>query len=61
MCIWGQYTTWVALVPPLPAYKVLQKSVIAISLESIGISFDVDKKPISVYTYIHSDSVTNEN
>ena len=61
MRIGWQQTTWVVLVPPLPTYQVLRKSVVAFSLESEDLPFDVDEKPTSVHTSVHStDSITNE-
>ena len=47
---WGQ-TTWV--VPPLPTYQIWWKSVIAFSIESEGLPFDVDEKPTSLHTSVH--------
>ena len=69
ICKWGiKYThkwwqiTWLVLVPPLPIYQVWRKSIIAFSLDSEGLPFDVDEKPTSVYTYIsasiHTDMKT---
>ena len=55
MHIWWRQTTWVVLVPPpLHTYQVLQKSVIAFSLEKRRFTFDVDKKPTSVHTSVQT-------
>ena len=43
--------------PPLPTYQVWWKSVIAFSLESEGLPFDVDKKPTSLHTSVHQTAL----
>ena len=40
--------------PLLPTYQIWWKSVIAFSLESEGLPFDVHEKPTSVHTYVHT-------
>ena len=48
-------TTWVVLVPPLPTYQVLQKSVIVFSLEKRRFTFAVDEiLHTSIHTYIQT-------
>ena len=60
MCIWWRRTTWVVLMPPLPTYQFLQKSIIVFSLEKQKFTILVDEQPLYIHPSIYTNIVTTK-